>query len=98
LYFRLWWKYKIGISREVVNYFVYILKSEKNSCYYIGQTENIFKRLEEHNLGKSKSTRRYIPWKLVYREIYDTRSDAFKREQELKRIKKRSSIEKLIAG
>lgn len=75
---------------------VYILKSEKNNSYYIGSCENIEIRLEQHNNGKVKSTKRYIPWRLVFKEEHKDLRSARKREIQIKRWKKRSAIENLI--
>ena len=77
-------------------YFVYILKSQKERTYYIGQTENIENRVNEHNRGKSAYTRRKAPWDLVHVEEFDTRSEAMKREHEIKKQKSRKYIENLI--
>jgi len=81
-----------------LEYTVYILKSLKNNRYYIGQTDNLEKRLKEHNSGKSRATKHGAPWTLMHKEIYDSRKEAMKRELKLKRIKKRKYIENLIAG
>jgi putative endonuclease len=40
--------------------------------------------LKEHNFGKTKSTKGFIPWKLIYQEQIGARSDARKREKYLK--------------
>jgi putative endonuclease len=40
--------------------------------------------LKEHNFGKTKSTKGFIPWKLIYQEQIGVRSDARKREKYLK--------------
>ncbi|GAB4219434.1 MAG: GIY-YIG nuclease family protein [Candidatus Microgenomates bacterium] len=77
-------------------YFVYVLKSIKNGKFYVGCTNNIFRRLEEHNKGLSKYTKNFVPWKLVYKEEYLTLSEARNREKQIKSWKKRSSIENLI--
>ncbi len=69
----------------MVKYFVYILKSKKCDKHYIGQTKDLIKRLEFHNSPQARWTRRYQPWELVYKEEYETRIDAMKRELELKR-------------
>jgi len=81
-----------------LKYAVYILKSLKNNRYYIGQTQNLNKRIKEHNSGKSKSTKFGIPWELKYKKIFDSRKESLKREKELKKIKKRCIIESVIAG
>ncbi|RMG05925.1 MAG: GIY-YIG nuclease family protein [Nitrospirae bacterium] len=61
-------------------YHVYVLKSEKTGRSYIGHTKDLNKRLEEHNSGKSRSTRHGRPWHLVYYETFSTRQEAMKRE------------------
>ncbi|MBL7960401.1 GIY-YIG nuclease family protein [bacterium] len=78
-------------------YFVYILISEKTNRYYIGHTQNTPARLKEHNSGLSKSTKSDIPWNLAYQESFKTRSEAMKREREIKNRKSRKFIESLIS-
>ncbi len=77
-------------------YFVYILQSLKDQSFYIGQTGDLKKRLDLHNLGKSKYTSRKIPWKIVYYEGFETRKDAIQREEFLKKQRNRSFYESLI--
>ncbi len=77
-------------------FFVYILKSKANNFYYVGSCENIYNRLKKHNSGLVKSTKRYLPWELVYTEKFETLAQARKREAQIKSWKKRSAIEKLI--
>ena len=72
-------------------YTVYILRTSSNTLY-IGQTNNLEKRLEEHHNGNSKSARyiRYFSsFKLAYSETFPTRVEAMKREWQLKRWTKR---------
>jgi len=47
-------------------YYVYILKSSKSGILYYGYTDNLKRRLEEHNNGKSKFTKGHLPWILVF--------------------------------
>jgi len=65
-------------------YFVYILLSEKDSNRYLGFTKNIEKRLNDHNSGLVKSTRSRRPFKLIYYEKFESKSEALKREKEIK--------------
>jgi len=65
-------------------YYVYLLKSLKNQSLYIGCTNNLRRRLLEHNENKSYYTSRYSPWKLIYFEGFLSKEDAFSREQKLK--------------
>jgi putative endonuclease len=69
-------------------YYVYIIKSIKFKNMYIGQTNNLVKRLAEHNTGKSLYTKKYLPWKLVYFEGYAGQDDAHDREKKLKQFGK----------
>ena len=64
--------------------FVYIIRSEVDGRDYVGMTQNTKWRLKEHNSGKTKSTKGYRPWKLLYREEYTDRLIARKREKYLK--------------
>ncbi|NWF93697.1 MAG: GIY-YIG nuclease family protein [Syntrophaceae bacterium] len=73
-------------------YFVYLLKSELTGSSYVGHTSNLEKRITEHNLGKSLSTRKKRPWRLVYQEEYVTRSEAAQRERYFKSIKGRLEL------
>jgi putative endonuclease len=77
-------------------YKVYILQSLKNNKYYVGQASDIKNRLEKHNRGAVKSTRNFKPWKLVYSEEFETRSDAWKRELEIKKYKGGILFKKLL--
>jgi putative endonuclease len=59
---------------------------------YVGQTNNLNDRIIQHNEAKVTSTKHYIPWELVYFEKFKTRSEAMKREKELKSHKGRETI------
>ena len=65
-------------------YFVYVLISEKQGRHYVGLTNDIYRRLEEHNKGKTKSTRFYSPWRILFKENYKSRIEARNREKYLK--------------
>ena len=65
-------------------YFAYILKSKKFKRLYLGYTNDLRKRLKEHNRGLAKATRSYIPWQIVYYEAYLSEKEAQHREHTLK--------------
>lgn len=65
-------------------YFVYVLKSLKDSNYYIGYTSDLKRRLKEHREGISKSTAHRGPFELVYYEASRNIKDAMHREKYLK--------------
>ncbi|MCC6370692.1 MAG: GIY-YIG nuclease family protein [Bacteroidia bacterium] len=77
-------------------YHLYIIYSVKLNRYYIGHTENLEKRLFEHNNGISTYTSKASDWELKYKEAFVTREESHKREREIKKKKSRVYIEKLI--
>ena len=77
-------------------YWVYILRSKSNNKFYVGCTDNIIRRVKEHNLGLSKYTKGKGPWVIIYPDEFKSLSDARKREKQIKSWKKRIAIERLI--
>jgi len=77
-------------------FFVYILQSEVDGSYYVGSTQDLTERLERHNQGRSKYTKSKRPWKLVYREELPDRSNAVRRERQIKNHKNKTYIESLV--
>ena len=78
-------------------FFVYILQSITTGRFYIGQCNHLVERFHEHQRGASQATRNRGPWWMPYYEIYANRSDALRREHELKARKSAVSIRRLIA-
>ena len=74
----------VKIAPSNFMHFVYILSSKKDKGIYIGFTNNIKRRLLEHNTKKDQWTSRKKPWELVYCEIYKSSEDAKEREESLK--------------
>lgn len=75
-------------------YYVYILASGHHGTLYIGITNSLQKRLEEHRSDKgSKFVKRYGVYRLVYTEAYERVEDAIAREKQLKRWKRDWKIE-----
>ena len=77
-------------------YYVYVLRSDKDNCLYIGQTNNLQDRLRRHNSGEIKSTRNRKPLRIVYSEEYKTRAESLKREKYLKKLKGGNEFKKII--
>ena len=65
-------------------YFVYAIKSKSRNYLYVGLTNNLERRLDEHNQGKNKTTRPYRTFELILMEKYETRLQARNREKFLK--------------
>lgn len=77
--------------------YVYLLRSLRVERKYIGCTEDLAKRILQHNKGLVLSTKAFRPWKLVYYEAFSNKVDAFNREKQLKKefTKKRHLLERL---
>ncbi|MEK7606991.1 MAG: GIY-YIG nuclease family protein [Patescibacteria group bacterium] len=75
---------------------VYILQSINYGTYYVGSTVEIEQRLRKHNNGQVKSTQSKKPWRLIYKEEYNSLGEARKREKHIKSWKERKAIERLI--
>ena len=65
-------------------YYVYVLKSKKDGNLYTGSTNDLKRRLDEHNNGLVFSTKSRRPFELVYYEAYKSEKDARSREKNLK--------------
>jgi len=81
-----------------VAHWVYIIQSEADGTYYVGSTENVSARLEQHNLGWTRSTKAMRPWKVVHIQECQTKTEAMKRERQIKQMKSRVYIQRLILG
>ncbi|MEI9910268.1 MAG: GIY-YIG nuclease family protein [Bacteroidota bacterium] len=77
-------------------FFVYILQSMKDFSFYIGQCDDLDRRMSKHFDGMSKYTASKRPLRLVYFEVYESRSAAIKREREIKGMKSRKYLEQLV--
>jgi putative endonuclease len=75
-------------SENSTFYQVYLLKSQRKEIFYIGYTNDIKRRLREHNSGLIGFTKKYAPWNLVYFEAFLSLEDAKKREKSLKNFGK----------
>ena len=79
-------------------YYVYILQSEKTGRFYCGQTHNLQDRLTRHNSGRSKSTAKERPWKLIHTFIFDSRSEAMLLEKKIKKRGIKRYLDDLMDG
>jgi putative endonuclease len=77
---------------------VYVLRSQTTGHLYTGQTEDMERRLAEHNSNLATATKRRGPWDLIYRETYQTRSEAMRRERYLKTGRGREELRELLRG
>ncbi len=79
-------------------WFVYVIQSLTDESYYVGHTHDLTLRILHHNDGWTQSTKTRGPWKLVYSEVCVSKSEAMKRERQIKSMKSRKYIERLIAS
>lgn len=79
-------------------FYLYILRNIHNRLY-IGQTDNLQRRLRDHSDGThgSKFIKDYGAFKLIYSEQYEARAEAMRREKQLKRWT-RAKKEALVAN
>ena len=77
-------------------FIVYILFSASKKRYYIGHTENLAQRQKRHNSGLVRSTKNGIPWTVIYSEEYSIKSEAYRRELQMKAYKGGEAFKKLV--
>jgi len=65
-------------------FFAYALKSQIRNYIYVGLTNDVDRRLIEHNCGYNKKTKAYKPFKLIYSKKFETRHEARLKEKYLK--------------
>ena len=64
---------------------VYLIQNTTTKQIYIGRTNNLKRRLNEHNHGRQKATKRKTgEWLLIYAEVYRNKQDSVRRESRLK--------------
>ena len=81
-------------SNPIMHYLYILLLS--NGDLYKGITDDLKRRFREHNLGKVRSTKNYLPTKLVYYETYLIKSDCLRREKFLKTNEGRNLLKKQL--
>lgn len=75
-------------------FYTYIIESLKTHNWYIGHTNNINRRLVEHNSGQNKPTKNKGPWKLIFLVDFETNVEANRFEIKLKKIRNKDFIKK----
>ncbi|MFT3947762.1 MAG: GIY-YIG nuclease family protein [Agriterribacter sp.] len=66
-------------------YFVYILYSRSIDKYYVGSSEDVERRIVEHNMGKGNFTSKGIPWIVVITFECESRTEAVRLELKIKK-------------
>ena len=79
-----------------MEYYTYILYSEKDQRRYVGSTEDVLKRLNTHNAGMVTATKYRTPFRLLFYKKFQTRAEAMKYERFLKSLKGGTQLKKII--
>ena len=79
-------------------YYVYALFSREDNKFYIGYTENLQRRLKEHQAGYNYTTARYKNQRVIFAEIFVNEQDARRREKYFKTTKGRKALRLILRG
>ncbi|MBT1687193.1 GIY-YIG nuclease family protein [Dawidia soli] len=80
-----------------MSFHVYVLHSLQNDKIYIGYTSDLESRLKSHNELATKGwTVKFRPWTLVHTEVFETKTEAMRREKQLKSARGREFVRKEI--
>lgn len=77
-------------------YYVYVLLSLRDRKFYIGSTNNLKRRLSEHQCGKNVSTAKRLPVELIYFEGHRSKEDALRREKYFKTTKGKTTLRQML--
>jgi len=77
-------------------FIVYAIESKVDKRIYVGLTKNLENRIKEHNAGRTKSTKGYRPWKLVFWQNFNNRKEARKQEKYFKSGSGKEKLKELI--
>ena len=86
------------VGLTIFMFYVYIIKSIRTNKHYIGQTNNLGRRIKDHNRGKDHSSKIGKPWVLIASKEFTTRKESINIERKIKNLKSRERINKFIAG
>jgi len=77
-------------------YYTYVLLSRKDNQFYIGFTNDLYRRLSEHQQGKNISTSKRLPVELIYFEGHRSKEDAVRRESYFKTVKGKTTLKQIL--
>ncbi len=76
--------------------FVYALANNVNQKIYVGISQNVSRRLKEHNSGRNRYTKAFVPWRVIYTEPHPNFASARKREKYFKSYAGKAKLPQLI--
>ncbi len=77
-------------------HYVYVLRSLKDQLFYIGYSDDLRKRVKDHNAGKNVSTKNRRPLELIFYEAYPSKADALRRESYFKTTKGKTTVRQML--
>jgi putative endonuclease len=77
-------------------FYTYLLQSQVTATLYIGTTNDLKRRIKEHNSGESAYTKKYMPWEVIYYEAYTNKQDASRREKYFKTTQGHLAIKRML--
>ena len=84
-----------SVNKHSPMFYVYVLRSEKTGRRYVGSTQDVQARLQQHNSGQSLATKHGVPWRLTHQEEFVTRAKAVRRERFYKTGRGRKILDQL---
>jgi putative endonuclease len=80
------------------NFYVYALVSQVDNRIYVGISQRVDMRVSEHNAGKVKSTKGFVPWKLFFSEFVGNSQSAREREKYFKAASGKRKLRAMLNG
>ena len=88
--------YNLIMEKTYIFYYVYVLLSKNDGKFYIGFTEDLKRRFEQHNKGESPATKCRRPFELIFYEAYRNKYDALRREKYFKSTKGKTTLNTML--
>ena len=79
-------------------WYVYVLRSAKDHDFYVGSTNNLKRRVQQHQRGENISTAKRLLVELIYFEGHHSKDDALRREKYFKTTKGRITLRQMLRG
>lgn len=77
-------------------WYVYVLRSLKDHMFYIGSTNDLRRRLKQHQRGENISTAKRLPVELIYFEGHKSKEDVLRREKYFKTTKGKVTLRQVL--
>ncbi len=77
-------------------HYVYVLRSKRDGKFYIGSTNDLKRRLQQHQRGENTSTSKRLPVELIYFEGHRSKNDALRREKYFKTTKGKITLRQIL--